>query len=1387
MRKGISRVLIGSVIGGFALAISATCVSLWNTSKAQEAKAAAVTFSDVAWNNIDYSSGAIGVPNLVNYVPQSGYLALLRFSDLFNPVGTENIAYTNPEYTSHIKINGISINQLSGSICRIYSGHLFVYFDDSEVQYTDDYYRPTIEIDANTTFYSNILPYVRVEYKSAIGKQNGWVDVTNATKTNVTYSAIAWNNTDYGYMDGKKGLLLSYSDNLSSSSNELNGGVKSKNFNKTTFAQNVLLNGTPFSEIEGAEISYYAQTYLWLYTPTMTAAVSNGYPKIEILGESFFDVVIPSSNLYFVGSSWSDTIQEASFVEIAWNNTDWSNVGPNIENYIPTQGYCLLLKYDRDLGTASSTNLATSSYDAGNHIKINGIAAKDISGALICLYPFTNMLYIYFPDASLSYSGSYYRPTVEIETCLINNYLIPEMAFEFTGILGQGNKWVILDNKSFPVDSFSGISWNNTDYGYMDGKKGILLSFENYLSNSSSEVNGSIKTRNYKNTLLGRNILINGISLSTKNNAEVAYYAQNHLWIYAPDMTEASNGYSVPHLTISAPTAFLDVTLPSLHFNFINNQWTLDENIYYQYASYVSMFDGYNNKDMGNGYKDNILVFDKMLSTSGETNLISTNAEFVNKVTLNGTPLKDVPGIYVIYMGNNYVHMMIRTVDLAPTAEHPITKLSIPQDTLLFNYRLNSVDLFLNSTDGEWASLDDCLITTDTHASFSLYKGLVNTAGLTFTHRINKDIYDDLLASNNSNDITIGSYIVPKENYLNSSYSSVISYIENNVAGSSTYANIVNTKKDFANQATASADGYYQFNTSMYNLKESHYADGYIGVGYVKVGDRTYYGNKTDESTTFYELMVDAYHQSIIDNRYFASIASFQTTNNSFELIDDSVYSNHNAISFASKGYYQMTATHNIRTIVIDGVPYKANISQNSSTYFSYYNGTVDFKTSVEMVKGIGEPMYEIFPDNTNSNADLNTPDNVSTLNQLFGSNAERIWLDVRCGLSSNTALGINATNSATGEFDFDEQKVADLHAILKKFTDKGITNLTCFLSGWVQSYDAPLFYKNGTWYSFNEALSVEGAAYCNIIPAQTNESYQKWLDVNEQLAYKIAMEFPEFTSIEALNEIDGGGYQYDPNYVSSSTITNINTLAGWAMDYTHALSKGVRRAHSNMKVMTPALSCLDVSTGHYYNSKAFLNACYSHIENSSDPCVNNWFQVVNLHPYVFPTKANVGDDSVYLFNERPNKNNPSSIDNSDYDTDWINYVNYFHNTIMANHSDAKKAIAITELGLSDMSGTTDNYWKYMNYNNRLNTVANKVFTKIDTINYIDTLIWFRLFDFSTNGATAAFACLEPNFGMIEENKTLKELGKVVYQYWNNGSTNYTPINNYLSTMVGRE
>lgn len=1386
MGKRIRKIFIGFLIGGCAVGLITSSASLFNYSNAVETKASSVTFSSVAWDNIDYSGGGVEIPDVVSYIPKSGYLALIAFSEYFNPVQTENIAYTQPVYSSHIKINGVPINQLENCICQLYVGNLLIYFPDNQLQYTSDYFRPTIEIDEETTFFSSILPYLRLEFKGKLGEHTRWKNATNDVKNNVNYSAIAWNNTDYGYMGGKNGLLLSYSDNLSVGSDEIDGSNKNRNLKNTAFGQNVRLNGTPFSEIEGAEITYYAQNHIWFYAPDMTTPINNQYPKIEIRGGEFFDKVIPSLSLYFVDDLWVDTLQEVSFVDIAWNNTEWNAnpIAPDIVNNVPTQGYSILLRYNSNLGEVSNTNFANEDYDIGHHLKINGIPCKDVSGALVGLYYFTDMLYIYVPDSSLTYHDCYYRPTIEIEKCLLGNYLLPNNTFEFHGILAQDNQWGEITNKQYSENPFSVISWNNMDYGYMDGKKGLLLSFSNYLSLSNTEIEGGIKSKNFHQNQIGHNILLNGLPIDGIDGGEVIYYAQNHLWIYSPEMTTPSNGYMIPHLCISVPTNFLDTNLPCIHFNFIAGQWVLDENIYYNQSSFVSFFNEYNNFDMNNGYRQSILVFDRNLSSESNIDLIATNSEFVNQVTLNGIALKNVPGIFVIYMGNNYINLMIRNADIKNNGN----RLSIPQDTRIFDYHINTVDLFLNDINGQWLSFDDCLISTSKKASFDLYKGLMNTAGLTFSHQINKVLYDDLLKDNDVTEVEIGSYIIPKNNYIDSGEKSIVAYIERNEPSGSTYAKIVNTNKDFINESTASTDGYYEYKTSMYNIKESHYADGYIGVGYIKLGNRTYYGNKTDSSTTFYELMVDAYQKSIIDDRYFASIISFETTNNAFELIDNSVNgSNHEPISFVTQGYYYLESNCNIRTMVIDGVPYKVNISQNSSTFFSYYNGVIDFKSEVKMTKGIGETMYELFRDSTNSNMNLNTPNNVSSLNQLFGSNAERIWFDTRTSLSADSAMGISLVNKDTGELDFNPEKVAELHDILGQFREKGITDLTLYLQGWALPYDAPVILKDNTWYSYDEGIHLEGASFKDIIPSQNSESYQNWLEANEKLAYKLAKEFPEIKSIEAMNEFDIKGYMHDPNYVTSSTITNINTTAKWAMDFCHALSKGIKKAGSTIKVMTPALTCVDTTETKHYNSKSFLQACYSYIENSDDKNTNNWFTVVNLHPYVFPTRNNSGEDSVYLWNNRPNRYSPSSIDNSDYDTDWLNYMNSFHDTIMGQHNDIKKGIAITEFGLSDMSGTTDSYWRYMNYNNRLNTIANKIFSKLNSINYITTFIWFRLFDFPVGDDKAAFACLEPNFGLVETDKTLKELGKIVYQYFNNGSTDYSLINAFLSTMKGRD
>ena len=112
----------------------------------------------------------------------------------------------------------------------------------------------------------------------------------------------------------------------------------------------------------------------------------------------------------------------------------------------------------------------------------------------------------------------------------------------------------------------------------------------------------------------------------------------------------------------------------------------------------------------------------------------------------------------------------------------------------------------------------------------------------------------------------------------------------------------------------------------------------------------------------------------------------------------------------------------------------------------------------------------------------------------------------------------------------------------------------------------------------------------------------------------------------------------------------------------------------------------------------------------------------------------------------------------------------------------------MTETGLSDLGTTTDNNWKYINYQNRFNTVFTKLYTKMLSMDYFEMLSWFRMFDFPDRPALDVMSGFyEANFGVIETNKTLKELGKKIFTLWNNGSTNYAPLINFLANMPERD
>ena len=1384
--------LIPLTLGSMLVAAFSSMNTSGNVARADNQE---VTFSSIVWNNIDYQN--LRPASETNYIPQNGYCVMLSYSALFNPVQTDNFVYTNPEYSSHILVNGYPINQFENCVTRIASGNLFIYFP-ATIGYTSDCFRPTIEIEAGTSFYGCILPYIRLEYKYRIGVQNKWENVTGFTRNDVTFTKIEWNNThyyeeSYPALGGKDALLLKYSDMLSDASNE-NGGiyVQDRNLVNTVVGSHIKLNNEYFKDIEGAEIRYFNQQFLWLYAPNMTSpSGGDRFAKLEMSYTSVFDKNIPDKTFYFVNNKWTDSLSTATFDAMVWNNIDYSGFAPDLDSGgRPQSGYCFALRYVEAIGTDLPTgNLASSSYDVGSHVLINGVPCKDVTGAMVGPYHGDRRIfYVYFPDSSISYSASYDRPTVEIEEqCICGNYLLPALRLEFCDVLGVNGGWK--DAPSEADNPFTGITWNNIGYGdTYQGKNGILLAFTNYLSNYNHEVNGMISNRNLANTDLGKNIKINGVSLSQCPDAELRYHSVNYLWIYSSTMTQPSNGYARAQISLEEATPIFDSIIAPIQLVFKDdNKWHVSNEDVKLRTSFNGYYVSQNNADLGNGYHQTILSFDKSFysdSSKDGTSLIATNEEFVNKVTLNGVLLKNIPGIFVIYYNTCYIQLVIPDSSLAPTSSYPATELNIPQDTHLYDYFINELTLFIDSSNNKWVSAQSgTIINTLDDASFVL-TGINNQiTGMSFENRINKSMFDTLVIKYGLENISFGTYIVPNINFKNSGFDTPIEYVEHMSASSATYLDVPNTGKDFINEATASSDGYYAYTGIMYNVKSSHYSEGFIGIGYLNAGDRTYYGNINGSYTTYYELLVQAYNQGLIGSSYFNSILSFTTTSNAYELNDTSVVSSGYSFSYAGKSYYSLSTTKEIRTVVVDGIPHNVSLMPGTSTYFAFYNDAIDFRNSLDMSKGIGEPIYELFPDTTNSNADLNTVDNVSSLNQAFGANAERIWVDLRSGLGFDK-YGVNQVNE-DGEFRFDSAKVNRLHNYLNKFISKGITELTLLISGWANDNNPPLFLKNGNWITLNEAYQTTGWEQKNIIPAQTNESYQKWLDANENLAYKIAKEFPEFKYIETINEFDGGGYTYSPDYAKSGTIPSIGTVSKWAMDLCHSYSKGIRKAGSSLRVMSPAFSCFDVSTGRPYNTKNFISNCYSYIANSSDPYTNNWFQVMNLHPYVFPAK--IGDDSNYLWNTYPRSTRSYQIDNTDYDTDWTNYMNYVHNTIMGSYGDSKKTIAITEFGFSDMKGTTDSNWKHANDNNRYNTVASNMMTKINSLNYIETLIWFRMFDFPIGDPSSAFGgCLEPNFGMIETDKTLKELGKKLYQLWNGGSTNYTAINNYLSTMKGR-
>lgn len=568
--------------------------------------------------------------------------------------------------------------------------------------------------------------------------------------------------------EAKYGMLFRFDDVLSDDRSESNGGIKTLNLLEQ-YGKNILINDMPLDFYTGAEVCYYFEEYMWVYIPNM-----DYYRKISV-GEAFQfeDRIIQPFAIYsmyndYGFNTWTDTYdgfletktQEVEFKGIMYNNIGYNYLSPknglllefdrknekgawintNLSNTITEkEGAWMkvnLLDWDEELGEnvqhgAIQNTILGAGASVGENIFLDGVPFKDIQGAEIS-YHSERFLWLYVPDM-IDYTKIEIKKFDEKGTLFLDSYL-PEVT-----LYSNGNKWVEYDPnasraKTTGVEAvaYEGIEWNNADFDYRGGKNGILLEFSNNLSKLQGEVDGGVRVINKVKQAIGEHVKLNGTPLSAIDGAEICYHSEQFLWVSIP-AAALSLAANFPCLTIDKDTEFLNAILPEVALYFNGSYWQeqlptaddLAEN------SYVDMMHNNVTIDGNEGYAYTVFTFadDFVCEETSRPNLAQTG-DAGQKITINGKTLNElykedvnVRCSFIEAYGYNTLQLIVRKADLFPTAEYPITTLTIADGTKFLDKSLTAFELYL--VDGKWSetSAPSAPVGEDKKAPYLYYYG----------------------------------------------------------------------------------------------------------------------------------------------------------------------------------------------------------------------------------------------------------------------------------------------------------------------------------------------------------------------------------------------------------------------------------------------------------------------------------------------------------------------------------------------------------------------------------------------------------------------------------------------------------------------------------------
>ena len=1092
----------------------------------------AVEFTGIQWNETDYNQfgGKNGV--LLSF---SANLSV-ESEEINGSMQSTNLASTIGEY---IYLGGVKLSTLPGAFVVYHSQNfMFVYADNMSA------YR-TLKVEAGTEFFDSILPEINLYYGA-----NKWSTTDQSSFTPVTFTGIQWNNIGFGSFEGKNGVLLAYSANLSNIANEINAGVQGANLVQTAIGEKIKLGGVALKDITGAEINYHSQGFLWVYAPNMTTL-----GNLTVETTNFLDVTLPNTELTFNGSAWE------VYVEQVLPTVVTQGIANDDNNNVADVGavYRTLIKYDVALGAAANTTNVVST--TGEGILLNGVKLSEIAGASVDYAHGSVYMQIKIPQ---SYQDAL---TGKIILEIVEGTAFEDQILDASQFVLKNGKWVLY---VAPTEvEFTGIQWNDTDYGQFDGKNGVLLSFSANLSVESEEINGSMQSTNLASTI-GEYIYLGGEKLSTLSGAFVVYHSQNFMFVYADNMAMYRT------LTVEAGIEFFNSILPEINLYYTVNQWTTEAKEY-DPVTYTDI--QWNNIGFGifEGKNGVLLAYSGNLSivaneyNGGVSSINLAQTAIGEKIKLGGVALKDIPGAEINY--HSLVNLWIYAPDMTERGTLTIEETNfldvrLPALTLYFNgtewtdVALEMLTIIYAAGDASFGSTLEGEVTIDAEYLTSVlakrYEHLIvlgwsigetsyfygdstvvsttvtvnitevldfytlfgasirmssdGITGLRFGSRVGLDAYNALYA--NYSEVELGTYIAPKvmlDAYLLSNDGTTFKDYFAQEQGSGTaskYVKVVN--EGIYNRNTYETDGYVAFYGSLANIYEVNFYTKFVGVGYVKfVKDGNTYvifgaTDLTDTTRTVYDIAVAAYNDTTEDystdalkaiKTYIDPVADLNYKGGNLnvnEVVTERAYTSPFQTSYENDYYYiTRTDSENVPKIIL------VNGKKVSADYFTATSndGTLVMSISASdlatlfadgVVYGVGEPDSTLW----NNGNTVATAEMLSGITGAMNATAFRVWL------SDNVTVGSN------NEVSLNPEKLTEMFALLDGLASNGVKEVY-IIGQTLPSKTYANYYVDGIgWVTSNEYYTQYSDSqfymdyHCVPDPATEGAAYAEWLEL---------------------------------------------------------------------------------------------------------------------------------------------------------------------------------------------------------------------------------------------------------------------------------------------------